>query len=85
MPVLSPVKPPPVVDRLLADRTRKMLIGGSWVESRSGKTFDVIDPTTGKVIAAVPEADRADVDAAVGAARRRSRAVVAQLPHERQG
>jgi hypothetical protein len=32
---------------------RLMLIDGRWVEAVSGKTFDVFDPTVGKVITTV--------------------------------
>jgi phenylacetaldehyde dehydrogenase len=46
-----------------------MLIDGDWREAQSGATFDVLDPATGRVIASVPEADEADVDSAVRAAR----------------
>lgn len=51
-------------------RNYKMFIGGAWVDSRSGKTFETINPYTGKVWARVPEADEEDVHAAVSAARR---------------
>jgi acyl-CoA reductase-like NAD-dependent aldehyde dehydrogenase len=47
-----------------------MLIDGEQVQAASGKTFAVYNPATGGVIANVPEADRADVDLAVAAARR---------------
>jgi acyl-CoA reductase-like NAD-dependent aldehyde dehydrogenase len=50
-------------------RHYKMLIGGKWVDARSGKTFASINPYTGKAWAIMPEADEADVDAAVRAAR----------------
>ena len=49
---------------------KKLLIGGRWVPSQSGKTFATIDPATGEPLATVYEADAADVDAAVQAARR---------------
>lgn len=49
---------------------RKMLIGGKWVEAKSGKYFDVVNPATEEVIAQVPEGDEADVDMAVKAARK---------------
>ncbi len=45
------------------------MIGGEWLDARSGKRFDVFDPATGQAIAAVAEADAADIDAAVKAAR----------------
>ena len=51
-------------------RTPKMLIDGRMVGAVSGKTFEVVNPATGVVIANVPAADKADVDVAVGAARR---------------
>ncbi len=43
-------------------------INGQWMAAGSGKTFDVINPATGEVIAAVPDMDRADVRKAIDAA-----------------
>lgn len=51
-------------------RQTKLLIDGQWVDAASGKTFETLNPATGEVIAAVAEADKADVDKAVAAARR---------------
>jgi len=48
---------------------RQMLIGGHWVDARSGDRADSIDPATGRVITSVPMAGRDDVDRAVLAAR----------------
>jgi len=48
----------------------KMLIDGDWVDAKSGKTFDVMNPATDQAMAKVPEAGAADVDRAVTAARR---------------
>jgi len=48
----------------------KILIGNRWVDSVSGKTFETINPATGEVLANVAEADAADVDLAVKAARK---------------
>jgi aldehyde dehydrogenase (NAD+) len=48
----------------------KILIDNKWVDSVSGKTFETINPATGEVIAKVAEADSADVDLAVKAARK---------------
>ena len=50
--------------------TQKMLIGGQWVESKSGKTFPTVNPATGETICQVAEGDKADVDLAVKAARK---------------
>jgi phenylacetaldehyde dehydrogenase len=52
------------------DRRGKLLIDGKLVDAVSGKTFPVYNPASGTVIVSVPEADRADVDLAVNAARR---------------
>ncbi len=48
----------------------KILIDNRWLDSVSGKTFETINPATGEQIAQVAEADAADVDLAVKAARR---------------
>jgi betaine-aldehyde dehydrogenase len=50
-------------------RTYQMHINGEWVDSASGKTFPVYDPSTEEVIAEVPDANAKDVDRAVKAAR----------------
>jgi len=47
-----------------------MLIDGERVPAASGRTFDVMNPATGEVMARVPDAQAADVDRAVKAARR---------------
>ncbi len=61
----------PLLQTLVAGEVRhyQMLIGGEWVPARSGRTFESLNPYTGKTWAIVPEADEADVDAAVRAAR----------------
>ena len=51
-------------------KPRKMLIGGKWVDSVSGKTFETYNPATGEVLAHVAEGDKQDIDLAVRAARR---------------
>jgi phenylacetaldehyde dehydrogenase len=48
----------------------QLLIDGKSSDAKSGKRFDVCDPATGRAIAAVAEADAADVDEAVKAARK---------------
>mgnify|MGYP005840513249 CR=1 FL=1 len=44
-------------------------IGGEWVPSASGATFESVDPATGEVLAVLARGDSADVDRAVRAAR----------------
>ncbi|PMD48404.1 aldehyde dehydrogenase [Hyaloscypha variabilis F] len=46
----------------------KSLVGGQWVEAKSGKRFDVIDPGSDKVWASAPDNSAEDVDATVNAA-----------------
>ena len=48
---------------------QQMLINGEWVNGENGETSDVINPATGAVIATVPRATIADVEACVSASR----------------
>jgi aldehyde dehydrogenase (NAD+) len=48
----------------------KLFINGQFVDSVSGKRFPVLNPATGEEICQVAEADKADVDIAVKAARK---------------
>ena len=48
----------------------RMLIDGAWVGASDGKTFESVNPTTGRVWAMIPEATADDVDRAVRAADR---------------
>src|SRR4051794_34267964 len=52
-------------------RTRLLdnYIGGRWTPSASSEALDVINPASGEVLARVPLSSRADLDAAVAAAR----------------
>jgi malonate-semialdehyde dehydrogenase (acetylating)/methylmalonate-semialdehyde dehydrogenase len=49
--------------------TVKLLINGEFVESASSEWRDIVNPATQEVLARVPFATRAEVDAAVGAAQ----------------
>src|SRR3990170_3192608 len=51
-------------------RNYQLFINGQWVDAESGKTFATPNPATGETLAEVAEADKADVDKAVAAARR---------------
>lgn len=46
----------------------KLFINGHFIDSLSGATFETINPTTGKPIALVSEANKNDVDFAVQSA-----------------
>ncbi|MFB6205342.1 MAG: aldehyde dehydrogenase [Haloglomus sp.] len=52
----------------ISRQKQRLYIGGEWVESRSGQTFQTHDPMTGDVLANVPAGTSADVDRAVAAA-----------------
>jgi acyl-CoA reductase-like NAD-dependent aldehyde dehydrogenase len=73
------------VPKSLATGPRQLLINGAWVPAQSGQTFDVIDPTTERVMAMVAKADAPDVDLAVRAAQRAFEAPswANITPHER--
>jgi aldehyde dehydrogenase (NAD+) len=58
-----------IEERKAIHTATKLLIGNQWVPSESGKTFPTYNPATGEEIAQVAEADSADVDKAVKAAR----------------
>jgi acyl-CoA reductase-like NAD-dependent aldehyde dehydrogenase len=58
------------VAQFLRGGPKKLFIGGRWVDSASGMTFDTVDPATGEVLAKVAEAGPEDVDRAVAAARK---------------
>jgi aldehyde dehydrogenase (NAD+) len=47
----------------------QLFVDGKWRDSQGGGEFDSLDPYTGEPWATVPDADAADVDAAVRAAR----------------
>ena len=51
-------------------KTQKLLIDGKWVDAKSGKTFETINPATEEVLCRVAEGSKEDVDLAVKAARR---------------
>jgi aldehyde dehydrogenase (NAD+) len=53
----------------LDGKTKRMLIGGKWLEAASGKTFETRNPATGEILAHVAEGDAEDIDRAGAAAR----------------
>ena len=55
--------------RSFATESHSMLIGGDWVQSHSGRTFETLDPATGERLTTVPRGDSEDIDRAVKTAR----------------
>ena len=47
-----------------------LFINGSWVKSKSSKKIHVINPATNKKLTSLSIANKADVNAAVGAAKK---------------
>jgi aldehyde dehydrogenase (NAD+) len=66
---MASVMPHPTEQRVPVSAT-KLLINNRWIPSISGKTFATINPSTGEEICQIAEADAADVDKAVQAARK---------------
>jgi acyl-CoA reductase-like NAD-dependent aldehyde dehydrogenase len=53
----------------VAGGPKRLLIGGAWVAAQSGEIFEAFDPATEASVGKFASAGRADVDAAVTAAR----------------
>uniref|UniRef100_A0A7N5ZQH4 Aldehyde dehydrogenase domain-containing protein n=1 Tax=Anabas testudineus TaxID=64144 RepID=A0A7N5ZQH4_ANATE len=60
---------PPAPPHLLSPLCLDIFINNEWQDSVSGKVFPVYNPATGEQICEVQEAEKADVDKAVQAAR----------------
>lgn len=64
---------------------KRLLIGGRWVESTSGKQIDSINPATGELLCRFAQGNVQDVDLAVAAARRAFEGPWSRFtPHERR-
>ena len=48
----------------------KLYIGGEWVEAKTGKMLEIVNPNSEEVVARVAEAGKDDMDRAVAAARK---------------
>jgi len=59
-------------------------VDGASVETREGRTSDLVDPTTGEVFAQAPVSDQADIDAAYAAAGKAFESWGNTTPAERQ-
>lgn len=65
---MSPVSPnvlQHIADDAGATPTLPHLVGGTWQHAHSGKTFDVVEPATGELLAKVPDGGAEDLDLAV--------------------
>ncbi|RDW93892.1 NAD-dependent succinate-semialdehyde dehydrogenase [Aspergillus mulundensis] len=57
---------PPLKDKSLF--IQKAFVNGEWVDAESGKTFEIHDPATGKLIGSCPEFSASDTEKAIQAA-----------------
>ncbi|KAL3487534.1 Aldehyde/histidinol dehydrogenase [Aspergillus germanicus] len=57
---------PPLKDKSLF--IQKAYVNGEWVDAESGKTFEIHDPATGKLIGTCPEFSASDTEKAIQAA-----------------
>jgi acyl-CoA reductase-like NAD-dependent aldehyde dehydrogenase len=51
------------------DKPKQLFIGGNWQDATSGETFATLNPANGELLATIQQANAADVDQAVAAAR----------------
>ncbi|WP_416798417.1 NAD-dependent succinate-semialdehyde dehydrogenase [Ciceribacter azotifigens] len=64
--------------------TDRALVGADWVsQSESGKTFDVMNPANGEVIATLPDLGKAEVARAIDAAHKAQKAWARKTGKER--
>ncbi|MBT8161180.1 MULTISPECIES: NAD-dependent succinate-semialdehyde dehydrogenase [Arthrobacter] len=68
---------------LLASVPTGLLINGQWLPAASGKTFDVEDPATGKVLVSISDAGTEDGAAALDAAAAAQASWARTAPRER--
>ncbi|HEX6746643.1 MAG TPA: aldehyde dehydrogenase family protein [Longimicrobium sp.] len=52
------------------NRTMRLYVDGEWRDPETGEYFDSVNPSNNQPLARIAQAGKADVDAAVGAARR---------------
>lgn len=65
--------------------SKKLLIGGKWVDSSSGECIDAINPATGEIICQIAKGNTEDINRAVSAARKAFEGPWSTFtPHERR-
>src|SRR5437764_1494106 len=71
--------------RDFVEREHGLLIDGEFGAAADGRTFETLDPATGSPIASAAQAGAADVDRAVGAARRALEGKWGTMPAAQRG
>ena len=68
----------------MADTTFRNVVNGELVDSASGETYDILDPTTGEVYATAPKSGAEDVDRAYQSAAKAFETWSDATPSDRQ-
>ncbi|HNP36778.1 MAG TPA: aldehyde dehydrogenase family protein [Woeseiaceae bacterium] len=76
---------PESTDHIKLQKRYELFIGGEFVAPGKGRYFDSINPANEKKLARVADADEADVDRAVQAARKAYKGVWSRLPAKERG
>ena len=71
---------PESADHVKINAQYELFINGKWQKPKSGKYFDTINPANEQKLARIAEANEADVDAAVKAARKAYDSVWSKMP-----
>ena len=81
----APESAAPALDWLKAHNNAQLghYIGGQWITPAEGQYFETINPATTAVLARVAQGGKADVDAAVAAARAAAPGWAGLTPHAR--
>ncbi len=77
--------PAPESTPVTIDARYELFIDGKFVPAAAGRTFDSINPATGRKLAAIASGGAEDVDRAVGAARRAQENVWGRMPGRERG
>ncbi len=76
---------PESADHVKINGQYELFINGKWQKPKSGKYFDTINPANEQKLARIAEANEADVDAAVKAARKAYDTVWSKMPAPERG
>jgi len=74
---------PQAEQRVVDAAPKQLFIGGAWVDATSGRTFEVVDPSTGEVLCSVADASPEDGMKALEAAASAQSAFAAIPPRQR--
>lgn len=79
----TPAISPQVALRTLPDVPTELFIGGAWRPAKSGRRFDVTNPSNGKLLTSAADGDMMEAVAAIDAAEKAAEAWAATPPRAR--